>query len=55
MIDSEAIAVEAFRINEKGEWVLKEYRLVDQELQVPTLQLSIPLRDMYEGTKLLQQ
>jgi Uma2 family endonuclease len=52
LIDSESINIEAFRINEKGFWELHEYKSIDDALVLVFLQISIPVKDIYEGTKL---
>ena len=52
LIDSESINIEAFRINEAGHWELEEYKKSDETLLVKIVQLSIPLTEIYEGTKL---
>ncbi|HRP56647.1 Uma2 family endonuclease, partial [Agriterribacter sp.] len=52
LIDSESIAIEAFRINASGHWELEEYRSVNEVLAIPVVDLTIPLQDIYEGTKL---
>lgn len=52
MIDSQSILAEAFRINEKGHWELEEYKLATSELKFSSIQISIPLSEIYEGTKL---
>jgi Uma2 family endonuclease len=51
-IDSESIAIEAFRINASGHWELEEYKSVNAVLTIPVVDLAIPLQDIYEGTKL---
>jgi Uma2 family endonuclease len=52
LVDSESINIEAWRINEKNKWELHEYNSLDQQLQLPTLSLTLSLADIYEGTKL---
>ena len=52
LIDSETISIEAFRINDGGHWELEEYRKIDDSLFVKAIQLSIPVIEIYEGTKL---
>lgn len=53
LVDSESIDVEAFRLNEEGRWELQEYRFLTEVLSIPTLQLTLPLSEVYEGTKLV--
>jgi Uma2 family endonuclease len=52
MIDSESIAVECFRINQSNHWELEEYKDIEQVLAIPSLAISIPISQIYEGTKL---
>lgn len=54
LVDSEEIDVEAFRINDKGFWELEERRFLTEVLTIPTLQLTVPLTEIYEGTKLIE-
>ena len=53
LIDSESIAIEAFRINASGHWELEDYKSLNEVLAIPVVDLAIPLHDIYEGTKLL--
>lgn len=53
LIDSTAVGVECFRINNKGKWELEEYKTAENEVQMPTIKISISLLEIYEGTKLL--
>ncbi len=52
VIDSESISVEAFRINKSGHWELEDYRSMEDILTIPIVDVSISLRELYEGTKL---
>ena len=52
LIDSETISIEAFRINDGGHWELEEYKKIDNSLLIKSIQLSIPVTEIYEGTKL---
>ncbi len=53
LVDSEAVKAYAFRINETGHWELEEYKRAEDTLEIKVLQLSIPLSEIYEGTKLI--
>ena len=53
LIDSESVLVEAFRVNNESHWELEEYKMIDKTLLVKAVQLSIPLLEIYEGTKLI--
>ena len=52
LIDTESISIEVFRINSKGHWELEEYRSIENTLTIPTVTVSMPLKEIYEGTKL---
>lgn len=52
LVDSESIMIEAFRINEKGNWELEVYSSTQTILALPSLELSIPLFEIYEATGL---
>ena len=51
LIDSESINVEAFYINENGNWELNEYKIISETLQLRSVQISLDLREIYEGVK----
>jgi len=51
LIDSESISIEAFRLNEHNHWELEEYKKEDDILSVQTVQLSLPLHEIYEAVK----
>lgn len=52
LIDSESINVEIFRINPQGNWELEEHRAIDDILALPTVGFLLPLREVYQGTKI---
>lgn len=52
LIDTAAIHVSAFRINENNHWELEEYKNIQEVLQVKAVQASIPLTEIYEGVKI---
>jgi len=49
LIGSESVAVESFYINEQSHWELREYNSISDNLQIGALQMSLPLKDIYEG------
>ena len=53
LVDSESIFIEAFHINERAHWELEEYKLPVQALDIKTVNVIIPIIEIYEGTKLL--
>lgn len=52
LVDSETIGIEVFRLNRSGHWELEEYKAVTDTLTVPTVNVSMSLVEIYEGTKL---
>ena len=54
LIDSESVNVEAFYINEHGNWELKEYKSIDEILYLQSIQTSLELKEIYEGIKVPQ-
>jgi Uma2 family endonuclease len=53
LIDAESIGIEAFRVNEHGHWELEEYKTIHETLTLHTVGASLPLTEIYEGTKLI--
>ena len=53
LIDSEAVNIEAFRINSTNHWELEEYKSISGALELPSVHVTIPVADIYEGTKLM--
>jgi Uma2 family endonuclease len=52
IIDSQSICIEAFRINARGHWELEEYRSLQQTFSIPSLAIAIPMKDIYDRTRL---
>ncbi|MDF3078508.1 MAG: hypothetical protein K0S09_2397 [Sphingobacteriaceae bacterium] len=52
LVDSTAISVEAWHINSANRWELREYKQLAEILDMPSLGITLPLTDIYEGAKL---
>ncbi len=52
LVDTAAIRIEAFRINGRGNWELEEYKSVEGMLWIPSVDVSLPVADIYQGTKI---
>jgi Uma2 family endonuclease len=52
MIDSDSVSIEAFRINDRHHWELQEYKTISVSLDIVADNVSIPISNIYEGTKL---
>ena len=53
IIDTKAINVLAFRINENGHWELEEYKNPGEVLNIKAVDVSISLKEVYEETKMI--
>jgi Uma2 family endonuclease len=53
LVDSESVNIEAFRINTNNHWELEEYKTESGNLIIPSVNFSVPIADIYEGTKLI--
>ena len=52
LVDSEAIAIEAYRLNQNNHWELQDYKSVNELFTIPCMSISIPIKEIYDGTKL---
>lgn len=52
LVDTAVINVEAFRINSNNHWELEEYRDFSATLTLSSLNISVPVAEIYRGTKL---
>ncbi len=52
LIDSTSINIEAFYINEHGNWELKEYKSIDETLNLQSVQVSLDLKEIYESSSI---
>ena len=49
LIDSEKAALEHFRRDNNGEWILHEYSAMEDVIPLPAIDVELPVRDIYEG------
>jgi Uma2 family endonuclease len=54
LIDTEKIRVEVFRINTHKQWVLQEYKTLEETVQLPTVGVFLLMKDIYRGTRLIK-
>ncbi len=52
LVDTKTVNVEAFRLNKTKHWELEEYTLLSETLSIPSIDVSIPLAEIYATTKL---
>jgi Uma2 family endonuclease len=51
LVDSTSIGIEAYRINNSQHWELEEYKGLEEQLSIPSLQLAIAVHEIYDGVK----
>jgi Uma2 family endonuclease len=54
LIDTEKICVEVYRINAHKQWGLQEYKTLEETVQLPTVDVSLLVKDIYRGTRLIK-
>ncbi|MEO7394394.1 MAG: Uma2 family endonuclease [Chitinophagaceae bacterium] len=52
LIDSMSVNIEAFRINSNNHWELEEYKTINFQLSISSVQIYVAIADIYEGTRL---
>ncbi|HRG08309.1 MAG TPA: Uma2 family endonuclease [Cyclobacteriaceae bacterium] len=53
LVDSESLGVENFKLNSVNHWELEEYQSIDQNIFIASLNITIPMREIYENTNLI--
>lgn len=54
LVDSLSINIEAFRVNDSGHWELEEYRNLSGNLNMPSINISVSIADIYHRTRLAE-
>jgi Uma2 family endonuclease len=52
LVDPLTVSIEVFFINRLGNWELREYNDISQKLELKSVDIIVPLTDIYEGTGL---
>jgi len=52
LVDTDIVHIDAFRINTNGYWELEEYKSLTGQLSLVSVQVIIPVADIYERTKI---
>ena len=52
LVDTDVVRIDAFRINNNGHWELEEYKLLTGQLSLVSVQVIIPVADIYDRTKI---
>jgi Uma2 family endonuclease len=53
LVDSETVGVEIFRLNANHHWELEEYGTTAESFEIRTINTSLLMSEVYEGTKLV--
>ena len=53
LVDSESINIEVFRLNDGNHWELEEYNQTAESFRIQSINESLLLSEIYEGTKLV--
>ena len=52
LVDTDVVRIDAFRINISGHWELEEYKSLTGQLSLTSLQVVIPVAEIFERTKI---
>lgn len=52
LVDQNQVLVEQFTRQDDNTWTLRDYRLADQELTIPSINVSLPVRRIYDRIEL---
>ena len=52
LVDQNQVLVEQFTRQDDNTWTLRDYRLPDQELTIPSINVSLPVRRIYDRIEL---
>jgi len=52
LIDSEAVGIEVWRLNEQNRWKLEQYKYLKSILEIQTVAFASSLEEIYKGTHL---
>ena len=52
LVDPELVKIEAWHIDNNGSWKLKEYNNIEEVLDLPSIQASLDLKEIYAGAVL---
>jgi Uma2 family endonuclease len=55
LVDPDSVHIEAFHVNEHGNWELREYHALTETLQINSVQAALPLGDIYDRTAATEQ
>ena len=52
LVETKCVCIEAFRLNQSGHWELEEYRSLSGNLDISSINIVIPIAEIYARTKL---
>lgn len=51
LVDPAVISIECYFINNEGIWALKDYNNIEDSLELKSIQVFLPLKRIYKGTR----
>jgi Uma2 family endonuclease len=54
LVEPETVRVESYFINGHGNWELKEYKSIEDALLLQSINVSLPLQEIYKRTKIVK-
>ncbi len=51
LVEPDSISIEAFHLDKNGFWVLREYKDINDLLRLDSIEISLPLKEIYKRTK----
>ena len=54
LVDPVIISIESYFMNGEGSWVLKDYSDLNENLELKSIDVSVPLKEIYEGTIIME-
>jgi len=51
LVDTDTISIEGFYINGHGQWELKEYKKIEDSVQIKSIKVTLKIDAIYEGAK----
>jgi Uma2 family endonuclease len=55
LVDTDIVRIYSFRINSSGHWELEEYKSLTGQLSLESIQVIIPVAEIYERTKITEK
>jgi Uma2 family endonuclease len=54
LVDTETVSIESYFVNQHGYWELRECKHINESLVFQSIDISLPLQDIYERTRIVK-